>query len=96
MPEVVPFFPNNVLDRLRVYAEHWLQLTRREQEIVELVSRGFVNKQIADALTISRHTVDTHLRRIFNKLGVDTRAEMVSLCWVGVHIFGPMPRGEQA
>lgn len=52
-------------------------LTLREQEIVELVRLGRVNKQIAGELGISEHTVSTHLRRIFRKLGVDTRAAMV-------------------
>lgn len=52
-------------------------LTAREQEIVAQVCLGRVNKQIAAVLRISEHTVSTHLRRIFRKLGVDTRAAMV-------------------
>lgn len=52
-------------------------LTLRERQIVESVQRGRVNKQIASELGISEHTVSTHLRRIFRKLGVDTRAAMV-------------------
>ncbi|MEQ1570489.1 MAG: helix-turn-helix transcriptional regulator [Myxococcota bacterium] len=52
-------------------------LTSREREIVELVRVGRVNKQIAGDLGISEHTVSTHLRRVFAKLGVDTRAAMV-------------------
>jgi DNA-binding CsgD family transcriptional regulator len=55
-------------------------LTAREIQIVALVAEGRVNKQIADALRISEWTVATHLRRIFAKLGVDTRAAMVSRC----------------
>lgn len=53
-------------------------LSSRERGIVELVSKGYVNKQIASELRISEHTVSTHMRRIFAKLGVDTRAAMVS------------------
>ncbi len=53
-------------------------LSVRERGIVELVARGYVNKQIAGELRISEHTVSTHMRRIFAKLGVDTRAAMVS------------------
>ncbi len=56
-------------------------LTARELQIVALVAEGRVNKQIADVLRISEWTVSTHLRRIFAKLHVDTRAAMVSRCW---------------
>lgn len=55
-------------------------LTKRELQIVMLVSEGRVNKQIADQLNISEWTVSTHLRRIFAKLGVDSRAAMVYRC----------------
>jgi DNA-binding CsgD family transcriptional regulator len=58
-------------------------LTARELQIVMLVAEGRVNKQIAAALTISEWTVSTHLRRIFAKLGVDTRAAMVCRCLSG-------------
>jgi DNA-binding CsgD family transcriptional regulator len=56
-------------------------LTPRELQIVALVADGRANKQIADVLRISEWTVSTHLRRIFAKLGVDTRAAMVSRCY---------------
>jgi DNA-binding CsgD family transcriptional regulator len=52
-------------------------LTRREIQIVMLVAEGNVNKQIADNLGISEWTISTHLRRIFVKLGVDSRSAMV-------------------
>jgi DNA-binding CsgD family transcriptional regulator len=53
-------------------------LSPREQEIVRLVSNGHPNKAIARKLAISQHTVNTHVRRIFDKLGVNSRAEMVA------------------
>ncbi|PTL81220.1 LuxR C-terminal-related transcriptional regulator [Vitiosangium sp. GDMCC 1.1324] len=56
-------------------------LTTRELQIVSLVAAGRVNKEIASALSISVWTVSAHLRRIFAKLGVDTRAAMVSRCF---------------
>jgi DNA-binding CsgD family transcriptional regulator len=59
-------------------------LTARELQIVALVAEGRVNKQIADVLRISEWTVSTHLRRIFAKLQVDTRAAMVSRCYARV------------
>jgi DNA-binding CsgD family transcriptional regulator len=54
------------------------RLSPREQEIVRMVSQGYPNKTIAAVLDISTWTVSTHLRRIFAKLGVRTRAAMVA------------------
>jgi DNA-binding CsgD family transcriptional regulator len=56
-------------------------LTARELEVATLVASGRPNKQIASALGISEWTVSTHLRRIFAKLGVDSRAAMVARCF---------------
>lgn len=53
-------------------------LTPREQEIARMVGDGFTNKEIASVLEISSWTVSTHLRRIFGKLDVGTRAAMVA------------------
>jgi len=50
-------------------------LTRREQEILELLCRGFANKEIAETLSISFETVRWHNRRIYHKLHVRSRAE---------------------
>jgi DNA-binding CsgD family transcriptional regulator len=55
-------------------------LTNRERQIVQLVALGQPNKRIAKQLQISEWTVSTHLRRIFAKLGVDSRAAMVYQC----------------
>lgn len=55
-------------------------LTTRELEIVCLIAFGLSNKQIASRLGISAWTVSAHLRRIFAKLHVDTRAAVVYLC----------------
>jgi DNA-binding NarL/FixJ family response regulator len=46
------------------------KLTAREHEIAVLVARGYTVKDIAHKLKISEWTVATHLRRIFNKLGI--------------------------
>jgi DNA-binding NarL/FixJ family response regulator len=53
-------------------------LTAREQNILELMTRGLIKKEIADNLAISYHTVDTHLRNIYSKLHVHTRTGAVS------------------
>lgn len=53
-------------------------LSPREQEIARLIAKGLPNKVIATVLEISPWTVSTHLRRIFLKLNVNSRAEMVA------------------
>jgi DNA-binding CsgD family transcriptional regulator len=53
-------------------------LSPRELEIVRMVALGHPNKIIADVLSISSWTVCTHVRRIFAKLGVGSRAAMVA------------------
>jgi DNA-binding CsgD family transcriptional regulator len=55
-----------------------VQLSPREREIVRMVAEGHPNKIIAAVLNISTWTVGTHLRRIFAKLGVGSRAAMVA------------------
>jgi DNA-binding CsgD family transcriptional regulator len=55
-----------------------IHLSPREQEIARMVAKGHPNKVIADVLNISSWTVCTHLRRIFAKLGVCSRASMVA------------------
>ena len=55
-----------------------LSLSPREREIVRMVAQGRPNKVIAAVLNISSWTVCTHLRRIFAKLGVTSRAAMVA------------------
>ena len=53
-------------------------LSQRERQIIRLVMQGMSNRGIAHMLDISPNTVSTHIRRVFTKLGVCTRAEMVS------------------
>jgi HD-GYP domain-containing protein (c-di-GMP phosphodiesterase class II) len=50
-------------------------LTRREVDVLVLLGRGYSNPQIAEALTISRKTVSSHLEHIYTKLDVTTRTE---------------------
>lgn len=52
-------------------------LTRREQEVMQILIKGFSNKEIANKLTISERTVQTHLSNIFSKLEVSSRTEAV-------------------
>jgi DNA-binding CsgD family transcriptional regulator len=68
-----------VLIRAQPHAQRaYTLLSPREHEIVRMVAEGYPNKTIAAVLEISAWTVNTHLRRIFAKLGVGSRAAMVA------------------
>jgi DNA-binding CsgD family transcriptional regulator len=67
------------LTRVHPPADHnRVNLSPREKEIIRLVCAGLPNKGISDVLEISPWTVGTYLKRIFAKLGVCSRAEMVA------------------
>jgi DNA-binding NarL/FixJ family response regulator len=55
-------------------------LTDREEKVVHLVAEGLTNKQISAQLDLSLHTVRNYLFKIFDKLGVSTRVELVLYC----------------
>lgn len=55
-----------------------VQLAPREQQVLELVARGYVTKEIADRLQVSIPTVKTYIRRIYEKLHVRSRGEAVA------------------
>jgi DNA-binding NarL/FixJ family response regulator len=52
-------------------------LFRREEEILEELSKGYTTKEIASRFSISAHTVHTHLKNIYEKLHVHSRTEAV-------------------
>ena len=56
-----------------------LSLSPRESEILELLARGYLYKEIADALGISHATVNTHIRHIYEKLHVQSRGQAVAI-----------------
>jgi two-component system, NarL family, nitrate/nitrite response regulator NarL len=55
------------------------KMTRREAEVAELAAQGLSNRQIANHLHLSEHTVKNHLFRIFDKLHVSNRIELLFL-----------------
>lgn len=67
-----------VLARTDSEATTQQSLSPREQEIARMIAKGYPNKAIAGVLDISIWTVATHLRRIFAKYGVNSRAAMVA------------------
>jgi DNA-binding NarL/FixJ family response regulator len=52
-------------------------LTRREIQILQLIVQGYTNRQIAEMLTLSVRTVDSHRASVMGKLGLRTRVELV-------------------
>jgi len=56
-------------------------LSRREKEVVRYVAEGMSNREIAGRLKLSEHTIKNYLFRIFDKLGVSSRAELVFLAF---------------
>jgi DNA-binding NarL/FixJ family response regulator len=54
-------------------------LTEREQEVLRLVAQGLASKEIGPRLYISTSTVKYHLKAIFKKLGVETRAQAIAV-----------------
>jgi DNA-binding NarL/FixJ family response regulator len=52
-------------------------LTPREEQVVALVAEGLANREIAGELNLSEHTIKKYLFRIFEKLGISTRVELV-------------------
>ena len=56
-----------------------LPITDREREIAMLVEAGLSNHQVADRLFVSVRTVEGHLYRIFAKLGIDARDQLIHL-----------------
>lgn len=65
---------------LTLSKEEW-GISPREEEVLELIVHGKTNKEIASALFISEHTVKNHLSRIFNKMNVTDRSQIIALIY---------------
>lgn len=74
---LAPTVASRLMTRMRAPAEE--QLSRREIEVLELVSKGLSNREIGKQLHISTATVKTHLIHIFGKLGVSDRTAAVTV-----------------
>jgi two-component system, NarL family, response regulator DevR len=57
-----------------------LDLTRREQQLLQMLTLGLTNKEIASQLFLSEQTVKNHVHRILRKVGVSDRMEVVETC----------------
>ena len=72
----VPMAPRKSADRS---ALGWDSLTAAELRTARLVARGLTNRGIADEELLSHHTVDSHLKHVFTKLGIRSRVELTRL-----------------
>lgn len=59
--------------------EELAKLSKREEEVLDLLSQGYLYKEISNVLGISGHTVDTYLRRIYEKLHVNSRTQAAAM-----------------
>ncbi len=67
------------MDVRSVYENPLSTLTRREMEVLSDLSSGRTNKQIARDLGVSLNTIKFHVRNLFQKLGVNSRSQAISL-----------------
>jgi DNA-binding NarL/FixJ family response regulator len=61
--------------------QRWESLTAREQEVAQQIAAGQSNREIAEMLSISEHTVETHVGNVLRKLARTTRTEVAVLLW---------------
>jgi DNA-binding CsgD family transcriptional regulator len=57
----------------------WESLTESERIVAGLIAEGLTNRDAAARLYVSRHTVDSHLRHIFRKLGINSRVQLAAM-----------------
>jgi DNA-binding CsgD family transcriptional regulator len=68
--------PTRLRDPLSPASRKW-QLTSRQSQVLDLVARGLTNELIAQMLSISKATVEYHLKVVFDKAGVSNRATLI-------------------
>ena len=57
----------------------WESLTASQRRVAELVAQGATNREVAAELVVSTHTVDSHLRQVFAKLGIASRVQLATI-----------------
>jgi two-component system, NarL family, nitrate/nitrite response regulator NarL len=66
-------------DVFSAHAPHMEHLSKREMQIVDCVAQGWSNRKIAERLGLSQHTVKNYLFKVFEKLSVSSRVELLSM-----------------
>jgi len=67
-------------------------LTKRENEVLKVVAKGFSNKEIAIKLSISESTVENHIHHIYEKLDISNRAQAVGFAYQsGIILVNEIP-----
>jgi len=79
--EMINRFEVNTNHRLNPDVIKNFDLSSREVELIEYLSKGFSSEEIGTKLFISRHTVDTHRRNIHTKTGTKNIVELINLLW---------------
>jgi DNA-binding NarL/FixJ family response regulator len=81
----------------RLPSPHQLdELTAREREVMALVATGLSNEQIAEELVVTRATARTHVSRVLVKLGVHSRAQLVTLAYETGLVLPKMTAGARS
>ena len=57
----------------------WRALTASEKKVARLIAEGRTNRSVADLLTVSPHTVNTHVTSVFRKLSINSRVQLANL-----------------
>jgi DNA-binding CsgD family transcriptional regulator len=57
----------------------WGSLTDTERRVADLVAEGLTNREIGQRMFLSRHTIDFHLRHIYQKLHINSRVQLARL-----------------
>lgn len=76
---ILQLLPKSELSQTTQLQQPYERLSEREAEILHLVADGLSNREIAEALFISRFTVESHVKRIYRKLAVSSRINAVSV-----------------
>jgi DNA-binding CsgD family transcriptional regulator len=75
--------PPHVAASVRVPSERaedcWDRLTDSERTVAELVAQGLSNRQTAERIFLSPHTVSFHLRKVYRKLGIGSRVDLTRI-----------------
>ena len=79
----------SMLARIGVRGDDGVTLTARELEVARLVAQGFTNREIAERVFLAEKTVEGKLSRIYQKLSVQSRAELAT--WLARADRSPAP-----